>query len=403
MNRSYLVLQGTASPFFHQLASALRVRGNEVCRVNFCGGDLVYGGTSTENCDFNAPLETLGDWYADAVRTRGVTDVLLFGDCRDVHVPMHDVAHRMGVEVHVFEEGYVRPYWITLENHGVNGRSKLPRDPAWYREVYRNLPQFRAPIATGYNLKERAFHDMRYRWANAAYAHRYRHYQSHRPRNGLFEYAGLAARAIRNRGFHREADYLTRELRDHAQRYFLFPLQLNSDAQVVVHSPFDGICGAIDAVVASFAAHAAPDTQLVIKNHPLDTGLINYRQHTLRIARRLGVANRVHFIDAGHLPTLLEHAQGVVVINSTVGLSALHHGTPLVVLGEAIYDMQGLTWQHGLDTFWQAPDCPDMALYTAFLHFVIHNTQINGDFYTRGGIGMALVGVVQRLEARDAA
>ncbi|MCW3686434.1 capsular biosynthesis protein, partial [Burkholderia cenocepacia] len=101
------------------------------------------------------------------------------------------------------------------------------------------------------------------------------------------------------------------------------------------HSPFDGVLAAIDQVLASFARNAREDVHLVIKNHPLDTGLIDYRRYVLQRAAELGIGARLRFIDAGHLPTLLEHARGVVVVNSTVGLSALHHRRPLIALGTA--------------------------------------------------------------------
>ena len=50
-------------------------------------------------------------------------------------------------------------------------------------------------------------------------------------------------------------------------------------------------------------------------------------------------------------------------------------------------------------SFWSEAEPPDMALYQAFLNYVIHHTQINGDFYTRRGIAMAVSGTVRRLEA----
>jgi len=103
-------------------------------------------------------------------------------------------------------------------------------------------------------------------------------------------------------------------------------------------------------------------------------------------------------MDAGHLPTLLENAQGAVVVNSTVGLSALHHRCPLIALGTAIYDMDGLTWQGGIDDFWTQASAPDMTLYQSFLDYVVHTTQINGDFYTRTGIAMASACAADRLE-----
>jgi capsular polysaccharide export protein len=398
MQRSFLALQGTASPFFSRLAIALRDRGHAVRRVNFCGGDLVYAGTG-DNWNFTGQSSELPEWYLNATKTANVTDVIMFGDCREIHLPMHSVSARQDLRVHVFEEGYVRPHWLTLEKHGVNGRSHLPRDPAWYLEHRHVTPASPAGHPTGYSLRDRAFHDIRYRAANTLYAKQFPHYRSHRPRNGFVEYSGLATRALRQRQHHRNAEQVTRELLDAGHAYYIFPLQLNSDAQIVVHSPFEGVRDAIEKVLRSFARHAPATTWLVIKNHPLDTGLIDYRRFAEELARELDIAERLHFIDAGHLPTLLDNARGAVVVNSTVGLSALHHRRPLIALGSAIYGMPGLTWQGDLNDFWVHAEQPNMDLYQAFLDYVVHHTQINGDFYTRSGIAMATAGAVRRLEA----
>lgn len=401
MSRSFLVLQGTASPFFSRLSGALRGRGHATHRVNFCGGDLLYGGANAA-LDYRGKPAGLPDWYTQIVRSKDISDVIMFGDCRDIHRPMHDIAQAGGLNVHVFEEGYIRPHWLTLERHGVNGRSRLPRDPSWYLDRRVSTPSSAPGQPTGYNLYERAFHDISYRVANTLYAARFPHYRSHRPRNGLVEYSGLASRMLSKRRYASEAEQVTDELLASRHPYYLFPLQLNSDAQIVAHSPFDGVLAAIDQVLASFARNAREDMHLVIKNHPLDTGLIDYRRHVRQRAAELGIDARLRFVDAGHLPTLLEHARGVVVVNSTVGLSALHHRRPLIALGTAIYDMPGLTWQEGLDAFWRDAGPPDSVLYQAFLDYVMHHTQINGDFYTRTGIEMAVAGAVERLDRADA-
>lgn len=395
--RSFLLLQGTASPFFDRLASALRERGHKVCKVNFCGGDLLYGG-AFDASNYRGKVDDLPDWYSHKLRSGNFSDIVMFGDCREVHCHVHPLSRELGLRVHVFEEGYVRPHWLTLERHGVNGRSLLSRDPAWYFAERRVTPPSHPGRATGYNLYERAYHDIRYRGANAIYARHFPYYRSHRPRNGFLEYGGLAVRALRDRQFARHAEQVTRDLLQARRMYYLFPLQVNSDAQIIVHSPFDGVRASIDKVMRSFASHAPSDSWLIIKNHPLDTGLIRHEGHVRQLASELGVRDRVQFIDAGHLPTLLEHARGVVVVNSTVGLSALHHARPLIALGTAIYDMPGLTWQEPLDDFWLGAAQPDMQLYQAFLDYVIHHTQINGDFYTHTGIEMAVAGAVARLE-----
>lgn len=43
-----------------------------------------------------------------------------------------------------------------------------------------------------------------------------------------------------------------------------------------------------------------------------------------------------------------------------------------------------------------------MDLYQAFLSYILHHTQINGDFYTRTGMQMALQGAIDRLDRTDA-
>jgi len=400
MPLSVLFLQGPASPFFRELSWAMRRRGHRTLRVNFCGGDLVYGDRRTLHKNYKGQVEQLPDWYRHTLDSESPTDIVLFGDCRPVHAPIHDIARERQVRVHVFEEGYVRPNWITLETGGVNGRSGLSRDPAFLLSSGGAVPPAPPSTATGYNLRERARHDICYRIANGAYAWRFGTYRSHRPYNGITEYAALASRFARKSFFERRADHLTSQFVESGKPYFLFPLQLNTDSQITHHSLFGSMLNAIEVVLASFARHAQPDHLLVVKNHPLDTGIARYEQVIEQLARKYGVASRLRFLNGGHLPTLLAHAKGVVVVNSTVGLSALHHGRPLIALGNAIYGMPGLTWQGSIDTFWLGATEPDMHLYQLFLNYVLYKTQINGDFYTKSGIRMAIPAVIDRLEAQ---
>jgi capsular polysaccharide export protein len=142
----------------------------------------------------------------------------------------------------------------------------------------------------------------------------------------------------------------------------------------------------------SFAAHATAESHLVIKNHPLDAGLDGHHHQIRRLASELGVRPRVHYLETGHLPTLLGHAAGVVLVNSTVGMSALSQNCPTKALARPIYDMPGLSSRAPLADFWRDPDPPDPALYQAVRNTVIHATQVNGDFCTRSGIALAVAG-----------
>ena len=108
-------------------------------------------------------------------------------------------------------------------------------------------------------------------------------------------------------------------------------------------------------------------------------------------------ANRVIYFENGHLPTLLKNASGTVVINSTVGLSALVHQCPTITLGTAIYNIPGLTNQCNLDFFWNNLEKPNIDLYIKLEKFLMENNQINGNFYTKKGISMSIEGSLKLL------
>ena len=110
-------------------------------KVNFNAGDWLYwGGRPAWN--YRGHVSGLLDFLDDKYRKFGITDQILFGDRRPVHRPAVNHGEACGVRTHVFEEGYFRPYWVTLEREGVNGHSLLPRDPDWFWDVGARLPDY---------------------------------------------------------------------------------------------------------------------------------------------------------------------------------------------------------------------------------------------------------------------
>jgi capsular polysaccharide export protein len=158
------------------------------------------------------------------------------------------------------------------------------------------------------------------------------------------------------------------------------------------------MAGAIDTVIRSFAAHSGPEATLVITEHPLDYGPVELGRTVARVAAGCGVSGRVLFLRGGSPPHLIGAARGLVTVNSTLGITALAGGIPLVALGRAIYNFQGLASQQGIDAFWQQPQAPDAALFDAFRKVVTHRTQINGGFFSDTGIALAVAGAMSRLE-----
>jgi capsular polysaccharide export protein len=120
---------------------------------------------------------------------------------------------------------------------------------------------------------------------------------------------------------------------------------------------------------------------LVFKHHPLDRPYNDYRRLIARESRALSIDARVHYIHDQHLPTLLKHATGVVTVNSTTGLQALYHGTPVIPLGECMYAIEGLVHPGPLDSFWANPGPVDAELFQRFRGYLVRETQLNASFY----------------------
>lgn len=376
-----LLLQGPMGPFFWRLAADLRAAGAEVFKINFNGGDWLFYPLGASA--WRGSLDAWPAWLEQYVRQHAITTVLLFGDCRPIHVAAREVALRCHIDVGVFEEGYVRPDFVTFERFGVNGYSQIPREAAFYQAL--PDPPAARVLPVGNSYWHGACWSTLYYLAAGLLRPLFLRYRHHR----VLGFAELPAQL---RGLWRKLYYAISEYRlgrqlvhDYSQRYFLLPLQVHNDAQVQAHSHYGSVARFIVDVIYSFARHAPADSVLVIKHHPLDRAYHDYGRLISRLARRTSTSGRVFYIHDQHLPTLLQHARGVIVINSTVGLSALYHQKAVKVCGTALYDMAGLTWQGKLADFWHAAPgfIPDAQLFQRFRSYLIERTQINGSFFRR--------------------
>jgi len=382
-----LLLQGPMGPFFHRLAQDLRTVAAAVFKINFCAGDEFF--YPRHAIRFAQPFDDWPRFLAEFVQANQVDTVVLFGDCRPLHAAATEVCRSMGVSVHVFEEGYLRPDFVTIESGGANGFSPMPRDVEEYRQFQANKAAAVKPQRVRRVFRWAAVYASLYCVAMALGARRYPHYRHHRPLRPGNEIKAWLRAGMRKLLYQwRERHLLARLSRVESGNYFLVPLQVQGDAQIACHSPFNSVAQFLETVIASFRAHAPEKHLLVIKHHPLDRGYNDYRGLIDELVVRHGVEARVLYVHDLHLPLLLRRARGTVVINSTVGLSSVHHGTPVCVLGDAPYRLPGLTYQGALDDFWRDPGKPDADLYRRFRSWMRAHNQANGNFYVRlDGVG----------------
>jgi capsule polysaccharide modification protein KpsS len=377
-----LLLQGPNGPFFRRFAEELRLKGMHVTKVNFHAGDAFFF-PGPDAVAFRGRSGELPKWLEELITQRRIEAIYLFGDGRPYHRVAIEIAKRKSLPIYVFEEGYLRPDWITLEKTGVNGYSMMPREPAFFLRFARQHKPLEGHGHVGRTFGIGALYATLLALAATLAFFRYPHYRHHRSINSWLQMCLWVRGAFRKYWYRlRERGLLVDLVRTRNKQYFLVALQVYCDYQIV-HSRFKTIEEFIEEVMCSFAKHAPQGCSLVFKHHPMDRAYRDYGTLLRQLTRRYGLSGRVVYLHDQHLPTLLRQARGAVMINSTVGLQAISYGTPVKVLGHAVYDMPGLTSQGTLDQFWNDAGAVDDELYKAFRTYLLHANQANGSFAKR--------------------
>jgi capsular polysaccharide export protein len=392
--RTFLFLQGPPGPLFRLLGQAMSDRGVTVHRINISGGD---------DRDWpDAPVkfrDRFSDWPAffdRFLREQGVTDLMLFGDCRPYHVSARSIAEMRGVRTHVLEEGYIRPDWMTLEPEGVNASSTISRDKRWFLREAARLPAEPdlPPVTASFGRRMR---DSYWHFHSTFFGDlKYPHYRSHRSTPILVEGFGWTWKLLRQKARARRTTAVLEQLE--GKPIFLFPLQLSTDFQIRSHSLFPDMQSAASYVAESFAANAPPGVHLLLKSHPLDPSFFSWVRFIRRMSKRLNLEGRLHFVDGGDLETMVEKSRGVVCVNSTSGTLALARDIPVCTVGEAIYDIPGLTHQGHLDTFWRAPTKPEPGVYPAFRRVLVDRCLVRGGLASESAVQVLLASILDRLQ-----
>lgn len=377
--KKYLLLQGPMGPFFSDIAGWLESMGCEAVNVVFNGGDKFYC-RKRDYLLFKQTPKEFPVWLKETWQTYHFDTILCFGDCRPLHQAAKLWAQAKGVRFLAFEEGYLRPHFITLEEGGVNAFSSLPRHPDFYRKLPDATPPVAKKLASCFRLRVR--HAMTYYLAGWFYRHEFPQYRHHKSFSPLYEARCWARAAVRKQGYRFLQRKVLPQLQGELdQRYHLAILQVYNDSQIRNHSPYNDVRDYINEVMYSFSKKAASDQYLVIKHHPMDRGHRLYGPLIRKLCKQYNISGRVKYVHDLPMPDLLNHAKKVITINSTAGISALIHNKPLKVMGRAMYDIKGLTFQGHLNQFWQSDFKPDMKLFKKFRLYMLKNTQINAVYY----------------------
>lgn len=395
--RRVLLLQGPPTRFFSVLQRAFLARGVPAERVLLHAGDWLRA--RGRGISFRGTLAQFDPFLDRLIRERGITDVLYFADRLPYHRIAARVAERCGAIPYALENGYLRPDWLTLEPGGMGAFSRFPVERAHIEAIAAEAPATDDTVRYGHSFPQEAWFEVTYTLARLAGTPVFRHYERDRPNHPLKEYVSWLPQLVRRQIARGRAPAQMRRVVSETQPYFLFPLQLQEDYQIRHNSRYTRLMDLVHEVFSSFARAAPADASLLVKIHPLDNGLENWQRTLKRAKRQYGLTGRIRMLSAGSLSQMLDHCEGVALVNSTVGLYALRAGRPTKVLGVAIYDLPGLTDPQPLDGFWRQPQAPDPAFVDTFVRALACATQLKGSFYDRAGMEAGAQEIVRRVEA----
>lgn len=381
--RVFLFLQGHPSSFWPELADALTADGHRVLRVNLCLADQVFWGRRAAK-NFRGRFHEWWGWLHNLLTKESVTDILYYADQLPYHRVARILGKKLGISCWAIEHGYLRPDWLTMEPGAMGAHSLFPksRDDIERLAESQEPPNLNTLFTHGFPTE--AFQEVTYNLLLAFGRPFFPWYWSDKVYWPAIEYLNWIIELALEPSRQRTARQLQKEIESGAFPFNLLAMQIQDDYQIRGSSDYDSLLSFLDEVMESLAGSAPSDRHLVVKIHPLDNGLERWFRRVPQIAEIHGLADRVHVIKGGDLGRFIEESEGVFVVNSTVGIHALRRGVPTYCAGHAVYNLKGLTHHGPLESFWTAPEKPEMDFYASF-EKALTEIQIKGSFFDPQG------------------
>ena len=215
--------------------------------------------------------------------------VAIWNGQKQPYLTMVKAAEHAKKRILYFENGLM-PNTTTADYAGVNAYNCLPREPQFYLDLSANGEQVHLPTK------------------------------------------------LVTRPPHKKRDISDQQEINLPENYIFVPFQVPADSQIVIHSPWvhsmEQMFHALRDIHNKLRAEGREDIpHLVFKEHPSWPGNFDHLYE---------LDSTCIFANKNNTQQLIENAQAVVTINSTVGLESLLLGKKVVTLGQACYNIEQL-------------------------------------------------------------
>lgn len=398
-----LLLQGPVGPFFSELQDALGTAGFSVSRVVFNAGDSVFA-RRHGSVRFSGSIEEWETWIRFEFAHRRPDFVILFGSNRPAHEVARRVANIFDIKVLSLEEGYLRSGYVSCELGGNNQHSPLSKWEA--RDPHRTVQdQTRAKVGLQFPFLTMAIWASAYFLARDLLSRPSDEELFHRDKERIIPLVAGWVTHMAGRFVARLSELHVRFNLRRSPGFLLVPLQVGSDSQLRLASLGWTTPKLIDACVEALS-RSGRELKLVFKLHPLERGSAKIKRLIRSKTAQYGVdRHRVCVLKSGRMGDLAAHASGMVVINSTSAFSALHHNTPVLVLGEAVFRHNEIVTlgknKDDIAAFFKLRQSKSRRMIDAFFSDLKAASLLTGDFYVAAGRKVAIESILKRLKGLE--
>ncbi len=217
--------------------------------------------------------------YRACLQQQNIQQLVLWNGLKFRQWIMASAARSLGIPCYFIERGPF-PGTTTLDPNGINFLNSVPREPEFYQQL-----------------------------------------------------AATSALQSQARPLSETAESRPEQLPEH---YIFVPLQVNTDTQTVLFSPWVRNMFELLEATSKAADQCTPKPNLVFKAHPSCPQC--YKDAFSSLCQR----PNVHVVTDIPASTLIQHADAVVTINSSIGMESLLMRKKLLVLGQAFYGLPGL-------------------------------------------------------------